>query len=125
MAAFTDTEKASIRRYLGFSEAFHTINTRLEAMMDDLADRSPAAQTQVRATLALLAQVDDKLQNAALRNLNFVSGDGAVFLGPAQIEALQDYGRTLVQRLSIPFEVVPARDIYGAEIGSGGLIPLG
>jgi hypothetical protein len=125
VAAFTDAEKASIRRYLGFSEAFHQINTMLESMMDDLASRSPAAQTQVIAILGQLAAVDAKLQHAALINLNFVSGDGAVFQGPAQIDALQDYGRTLVQHLAITFEVTPRRDYYGAEAGAGGVIPLG
>lgn len=121
--AFTDAEKVKIRQYLGFSEAFHQINTRLESMMDDLANRSPAAVDEVRAILAKLATLDTQLDTSAT-SLEFKRAEDVEWnLG--QWEQLVARGRYLIQRLAIMFEVDPAADYFGAATGGGGVIPLG
>lgn len=126
--AFTLPEKARIRRYLGFSQGFHDVDTRLEGQLDTLPTTWPEAETQVREMLALLDAVDRKLQGAALGNMNFARIVGEVeFLGPDQLDVLRHHGRTLIQRLAITFNIDMSGqpDYYGTAASSGGVIPLG
>lgn len=126
--AFTLAEKARIRRYLGFSQGFHDIDTRLEGQLDTLPLTYPEAETQVRDILVALDAIDRKLQSAALGNMNFTEIVGELkFLGPAQLDALWQQGRTLIQRLAITFNINMSEqpDYYGASVSSGGVIPLG
>lgn len=126
--AFTETEKARIRRYLGFSQGFHDVDTRLEGQLDTLPLTWPEAETQVRDILAMLDAVDRKLQGAALGNLNFTEIVGEIkFLGPEQLNALRGHGRTLIQRLAITFniEMSGQPDYYSAAVSTGGVIQLG
>ena len=126
--AFTDAEKARIRRYLGFSQGFHDVDTRLEGQLDTLPSTWPEAETQVRDILTQLIAVDRKLQGAALGNMNFTEIVGEVkFLGPDQLDALREHGRTLIQQLAITFniEMSGQPDYYGAVVSTGGIIQLG
>jgi hypothetical protein len=120
--AFTDTEKATIRRYLGFSELFRDVDTRLEGQLDSL---SAEAEALVRATLVQLAAIDAKIHTAALENLDLQRAEDVTFLGPEQLIALKDYGRSLINRIAVTFEVEPMRDYYGAGAMGGGVIPFG
>ena len=122
--AFTDAQKVSIRNYLGFSENFHQINTRLESMLIDLPIRSPAAEALAISILAQLAAIDAANQTTALTGVKFKKAEDVEWnLGAFQQR--QDYGRSLIQRLAILFEVTPMEDYYGAAGGGGGVIPLG
>lgn len=122
--AFTDTQKASIRRYLGFSEAFHQINTRLESMMDSLDARSPAASSQVLDILSQLQAIDAKNQDVALTGIDFAKAEDVQW-NLDSIRQRQAYGRSLIQRLAITFEVEPARDYYDEGATGGGLLAIG
>lgn len=125
MAAFTPPQMAAIRQYLGFSELFHDIDPRLESQMIDLGNRSPDAVTRVVNNLTALADIDSRL-TGALDNLDLTHADEVDFLGPAQLEALRDQGRMLIQQIAITFELKPKRDYYmvGEDAG-GGVIGLG
>lgn len=126
--AFTAAEKARIRRYLGFSQGFHDVDTRLEGQLTTLPETYPEAEDQVREILGKLAKIDAKLQTAALGNLNVTELGDIKFLGPDQLTALEDWGRRLINQLAITFNIDMSDqpDYFGAtSSGGGGVIPLG
>jgi hypothetical protein len=55
--------------------------------------------------------------------MDFTRAEEVEMLGPAQIEVLQNVGRSLIQQICITFRVEPSRDYYGAD-ESGGYIAL-
>ncbi len=55
--AFTDAQKISIRRYLGYPLGYYQYNTPLESMIDKVGV-VPAEQSAVESILAELAAVD-------------------------------------------------------------------
>lgn len=123
--ALTETQKAGVRRYLGFGRG-RDIHPELESRF--VGWLSAEEETQIAATLAQLDAVYAKLQSAALENTDLKSADkgDAVFFGPEQLDALRRHGRMLVQTLVTIFEVDPLRDIFGAPAGSnGGFVGLG
>lgn len=121
--ALTETQKAGVRRYLGFGKG-RDIHPELESRF--VGWLSAEEETQIAATLTKLGELDAKLHTAALENLDLISADkgDAVFLGPEQLRALRAHGRMLVATLSTIFEVEPLRDIFGVG-PSGGFLPLG
>lgn len=121
--ALTETQKAGIRRYLGFGKG-RDIHPELETRFDGWL--SAAEETIIGTTLTSLDAVMTKLQSAALENTDLKSADkgDAVFFGPAQLAALREHGRMLVGTLSTIFEVEPLRDIF-ATGSTSGFLPLG
>lgn len=124
--AFTAAEQSYIRRYLGYSELFKDLDTRLESQMAMIGSRSPTAEAQVRILIGQVQGIDAKINFAALNNLDVESVDGGdvKMLGPDQIEALRAYGRQLIQQISITFETPPKRDYY-ATGDTGGMFSVG
>jgi hypothetical protein len=123
--SFSEAEKARIRRYLGFSQNFGDVDTRLEGQLDTLSPQE--AEDQVREILAKLAAIDAKLQSAALSNLDLSRAEDVEWLGPDQLLALQNSGRMLINQLGIIFNIDMSGqpDYYGSSAGGGGVIPLG
>lgn len=122
---FDEDERAAIRNFLGFSELFRDIDTRLEGQMDTIGDSRPAAAARVRKLLTKLAEIDDMIQGASEDNLDLrTAEDGVTFLGPEQIAALQELGAAYINQMSIIFEVEPQRPYYGGG-ALGGPIALG
>lgn len=121
--ALTETQKASVRRYLGFGRG-RDIHPELESRF--VGWLSTEEETQISATLTQLDALMTKLQSAALENTDLQSADkgDAVFFGPEQLRALRDHGRMLVQTLATIFEVEPRRDVFGMG-PVGGLVSLG
>lgn len=121
--ALTETQKAGVRRYLGFGKG-RDIHPELESRF--IGWLSAEEETIIAATLTSLDAVMTKLQSAALENTDLKSADkgDAVFFGPEQLRALREHGRMLVATLSTIFEVEPLRDIFGTG-HSGGFVPLG
>lgn len=121
--ALTETQKASVRRYLGFGRG-RDIHPELESRF--VGWLSTEEETQISATLTQLDALMTKLQSAALENTDLKSADkgDAVFFGPEQLCALRDHGRMLVQTLATIFEVEPRRDVFGMG-PVGGLVSLG
>lgn len=121
--ALTETQKAGVRRYLGFGRG-RDIHPQLESRF--VGWLTAEEETQIAATLAQLDAVYAKLQSAALNNLDLAQAEDVTFLGPEQLRTLCDHGRMLVQTLVTIFEVDPLRDIFGAAGGSnGGMVALG
>jgi hypothetical protein len=120
--AFTEDEKSAIRNYLGLSELYKDLDARLEGQLTTL---STYAETRVRACLTKLAAVDAKLDSVALNSLDVKSADGATFFGPDQIDALQNYGRTLIGQIATTFLMDVPRDYYGGAAGNGGALSIG
>jgi hypothetical protein len=61
--AFTPAERVKIRLYMGYSAFFTNSNTSLETSMDQVADT--ATEDQIRAKLAILQSIDDKILETA------------------------------------------------------------
>lgn len=117
--AFTGAEKAAIRNYLGYSELFHDIDTRLEGQMDTIGTTRPDAEARVRALLTKLAALETKITEAGDCFTNLKKGpEGVEFFGPEQILALQSLGATYIQQMSIIFEVSAKRAYFGVDFGS-------
>lgn len=121
--ALTETQKASVRRYLGFGKG-RDIHPELETRFEGWL--SAEEEALIATALTRLDATMTSLHTAATENLDLKSADkgDAVFLGPAQLAALREHGRMLVGTLSTIFEVEPLRDIF-ATGPSGGLLPLG
>lgn len=123
--AFTPSEKQQIRQFLGFSELFHDIDTRLETQLiriGDAADQS--AKERVSTLVVSLNDIDTRLVGA-LDNLTLEKAEDVTFRGEQELEGLRKQGRMFIQQLSILFEVRPMRDYFGMEISMGGFIPQG
>ena len=115
--AFTDEEEQLIRQYLGWSELYWDIDARIQGQLEYIGsdpERAPAA-TRVRAHLAELQDIDERLKNA-LDNLTLVKAEDVEFRGDGELEALRRHGRSVIQRLAIIFDVKPQRDYYGSEV---------
>lgn len=125
--AFSNAEKTRIRRYLGFSELYRQIDTRLETQLDALPANNPDAETQVRALLGRVGAIDDAIQGKALTRLDASEIIGEVkLLGPEQLRALRTQGRMLINQIAITFDLTPLRDYFDEGGGSmGGFIALG
>ena len=121
--ALTETQKASVRRYLGFGKG-RDIHPELETRF--VGWLSAEEEALITTALTQLDAVMTKLQSAALENTDLKSADkgDAVFFGPVQLAALREHGRMLVQTLTTIFEVDPLRDIF-ATGPTGGFLPLG
>lgn len=121
--ALTETQKAGIRRYLGFGKG-RDIHPELESRF--VGWLSAEEEALITTALTQLDAVMTKLQSAALENTDLKSADkgDAVFFGPEQLRALREHGRMLVQTLTTIFEVDPLRDIF-ATGPTGGFLPLG
>ncbi len=121
--AFTLTEKAKIRFYLGYQDLFRDINTSLESQLS-ATGISAEAQTIVKSILSSLADIDTKLLGSHTRLK--ASTVGSIKLNAEELYQLRGEGRRFVLRLSSIFGVSPREDIYGEGAGaSGGVIPLG
>lgn len=127
-APFTLAERAKIRMYLGWSDQFRDMDTRLESQMDTVGNRPEAdmgAASNVRDILAKLANVDSALEGGlGNQTLKAVEG-GTIFQGEEEMKAYRKHGRNLIQRMAIIFDVTPQRDYYGEEAASGGMLELG
>lgn len=124
MTAFTNIEKSKIRRYLGFSELWRDLDSRLEGQLNDLPERNPDAADQVREYIAQLDAIWAKLNSAAISNLDVIRADEVTFRGPEQLMGLREQGRMLVQAIAITFYIDPPRDIFSSGT-AGGLVALG
>lgn len=121
--ALTETQKASVRRYLGFGKG-RDIHPELESRFDGWL--SAEEESLIATTLTRLDAAMTSLHTAATENLDLKSADkgDVVFLGPEQLRALREHGRMLVGTLETIFEVEPLRDVFGVG-SSGGALQLG
>lgn len=111
--AFTDAQKAQIRRYLGYPDVYRQANPRLESALNLVGDR-PDSKALIEADLAALMTLETKLTAAqAYGGLKRVD-DIEFYPNAAQTKSLRDEGRRVVGRISITMGVAPAADVFGA-----------
>jgi hypothetical protein len=120
--ALTETQKTKVRMYLGYERGFD-LNSRLESRMISF---SAEEETEVGSVLVDLGDIDTKLKTVALNNLDLEKAEDVTFRGPEQLDALREFGRSLIQRLVALTGVEAAIDFYGSDAGgAGGVIPFG
>lgn len=117
--AFTDAQKISVRRYLGYPLGYYQYNTALESMFDKIGAIA-AEQAAVETILAELVTVDAVLaaggaSGSAVGMIKQVDEvqfyDGVSSRGYIAPGALQR-GRTLVERLRQCFGVALFADYF-------------
>lgn len=111
--AFTDAQKAKIRRYLGYPDVFRYANTRLESAIDVIGGRAEV-QALVEADLTALDAVDTKLSSVASSQGGLKRIDDIEFYEGQAVSQIQSDGRRLVGRLSITFGVPVQGDVFGS-----------
>lgn len=110
--ALTGTERASIRRYLGYPARFHEWDTILEQAMNALDGTDDEAV--VRTELARCAAIDAELDALDGSIQDVVNAGSTIRLSPAQqLSVIRSRGRQAVARLSALFAVPIRSDAFG------------
>lgn len=104
--AFTDAEKAQIRRYLGaplmYQDQFSDITSRIGQL-----EVVPANETATKALLVKIAAVETQLETAPRRlKMTSVGGGDVVFAGPQEIAGLNDHGLRLCAQLASMMDLI-------------------
>ena len=124
----TTQDASDTRSFLGFSDQFNDLDTRLQSQIEELqaaADDDPTV-LRVQAILTDVRALDANLTNAALNNLIASKVKTIELRGPEQLQALRVQGRMLCQRLGQVFYTPPRDDYFGEGDGSmGGMVALG
>lgn len=114
--ALTDTQKASIRRYLGYPDWVQGSYSLLEGRMQVL---SAAGEAQVTALLTDIANVETRIK--ATYTVQHVKRAEEVELqGPEGVASLRQEGRRLVEQLAAMFGVPVERNAFSTGSGSIG-----
>lgn len=120
--ALTETQKTSVRMYLGY-ERGADLNSTLESKLDDL---SATEETRVGAAVtaldALVTRMDTLSTNGTLEALKV---DEIELREGDVLEHYAAQGRRLVRRLVALLGVEPRIDFFDESGGIGGVIPLG
>ncbi len=111
---FSESEKAAVRRYLGFPSVYRASNPRLENAMD-VVGAQPEVVLQVQSDLSGIAQIEANLL-ALLPSAGVKKVDEIEFFDGGQQKAMKDEGRRLCGRLSTTMGVPLVGDAFG---GSG------
>lgn len=115
--AFTETEKAQIRSYLGYPAVNRSSDVTLEGALV-VVGADAAATVLVQGLLAELAGVDTAL-TASRGALRVGEVDGAKLRGPEEIRALRAEGLRLTARLARVFDVRALGSAYDSGPMSG------
>lgn len=115
--ALTDTQKAKIRRYLGYPDIFRYKNTRLEGVLQ-ASTLSAEAEALIVADLATLDALDLKLTgsdgvavgSAGVKRVDEIELQG----GGQTITDLRSIGRMVVGRISTALGVPIFADFFSA-----------
>lgn len=122
--ALTDSQKAAIRLYLGYSD--HSRSSGGHRPLEGaLLALSAEAETQVGVILTALAAIDTDLgtvESAARAGIKSVDNGGVVWAdtGRSATVSIENRGRRYVGRLSTILGVPVARDVYGSGIPTSG-----
>lgn len=123
--AFTTTQRAQIRYYLGYSDVSQGgAPNRLERAMTNITS---GAETIVASILTQLATVDASLTtvtSSSRAGIIEVDNGGVKWAsnGMSASGALNQQGRMLCARLSSMFGVALAADVYGGGVANTGFV---
>lgn len=112
---FTETERANLRAYLGFSKLFTDFNSRLEVAMNviEQLDDDDATITRIRSVLDTLSSLDDKLEELHCTAFVEMAGSDKVKINSIRaIQMLKMEGRRYIQQLAIALGCQPMKDYY-------------
>lgn len=115
--ALTTTQKAQIRRYLGFPDVNRQSDQRLESAMDVL---SAEGETFVGGLLTQLATVETMLTDSWGRQ-KVVRAEEVTLAGDGEIRALRAEGARLAADLAVALDVTPRRAPFTSSAGSAPL----
>lgn len=116
MPSFTDTQRANIRLYLGWSARFHQTDSRLEQAMSAVdMESSGATNTICVALLASLADIEAKLLDAHNR-LKAMQVGSITLPGKNELGLLRSEGRRFAGKLAATLGVEVRHDVFS---GSG------
>lgn len=119
--ALTETHRAAVRLYLGWSARFHQYDSRLEQAMDTINGLPESAALITNAIggtppglLALLADLESRIRGAYGR---LKAGKvGSIELNAGEVSQLRSEGRRVVGQLAT---------LLGVEIGSDAFAAAG
>lgn len=110
--AFSEVQKAQIRRYLGYPDVYRYANTRLESAIDVVGSR-PESQTLIESDLAALVAIESKLSTTVLASAGVRKVDEIEFFERGNLETARKEGRRICSRLSVTFGVPLAGNVFG------------
>ncbi len=113
--ALTDTQKAEVRLYLGYSDASRGGPGDLERALVSL---STPAETQVAALLTSLAGIDTRLA-ASWDRQKVLKAEDVVLAGEGELRALRGEGSRLVRRLATILGVPVGESPFQSSMSSG------
>ena len=116
--ALSDTQKAKIRLYLGYSGRFFQVDTVLEQAMEAVTGL-PELQTEIETLLARLAALDTKLSDAEAC-LKVLKAGNVELDGHRQIATLRSQGRLMVGRLAAILGVGVRHNAFSAAATAAG-----
>lgn len=108
--AFTDTQKAQIRMYLGWGARYLQTDDALRRAYDSVGALGGPDQVLVEAQLTECARVDGLLQSAEARIK--ASKVGPIELNAMELDQLRDKGRMAVGRMARIFGVEVRGDAF-------------
>ena len=117
--AFTDVEKAQIRRYLGYPDIYRDHTPWLESAMDVVGARTEVA-AMVSADLVSLAIVETSL-TSTLSSGGLKRIDDIEFYEGSQVASISHAGRRLVGRISVTLGIPICSDVFGGDGYMGGM----
>lgn len=107
----TDTQKAQIRLYLGYSDVYRYKHYRLESILTNL---SPEAEILIADALAKLATIETTLLDAGTNGAGVKRVDEIWFFGAFErTGVIRNIGRQYVSRISITVGVPVYSDVFG------------
>lgn len=113
--ALTDTQKASVRRFLGFPDGNRLARSSLEGAMDSL---SAEGEVVVEAILDQLATINSTLAGSWSRQ-KVLRAEEVTLAGAEEIRALRAEGRRLANELAALLGVTILVDVFSGGSSSG------
>ena len=119
--AWTESDRATIRHYLGFAAIFLQADPRLELAISSVQSSSDpggtrpdnSTETQIRGWLADLATVDSNLKNLWSKSLALKVDELSVDPVRGMI-MLRMEGRRLVNNIATALSTRPRRDVFSS-----------
>lgn len=118
--AFSEADKVTIRKYLGWP-LYKSYDTTLESSMD-FVGAVPEQQAMVTLSLASIAAIE--VEMGGLPGLVSFSKVEDLTMNPERFRDLCALGRRECRTLGSYFNIVPVRDVFSSGWG-GGAMPMG
>ena len=115
--ALTTTQRAAIRRYLGFPDVNRQIfgNDALEQTFDAL---TPEGEVEVVALLAKLATIDATLESSWSRQ-KVIKAEEVTLAGDGELRALNREGARLASQLADHLGITKRRNVFSSGSRGG------